>query len=524
MSQSPSRGIRAVSVFALFALALAVLAGCGGSDDSGAGDGGDGTRSVGGTGYPGVDAANSRAVQGSPINRDSVSRLGVAWKLPLTAQGSFGAYASTPVIVDGVVYLQDLESDVQAVALDSGEVLWKKRYGEVDLGPNGVAVGEGKVFGATATAAFALDQESGKELWSVPLVKDPGSEAISIAPGYSDGLVYVSTVPAVSDASYPGGGVGVIYALDAKTGDESWHFDTVPRSLWGDKKQNAGGGLWYPPSFDEKGSLYVGTGNPAPFPGTPSDPWGKSRPGPNLYTNSMIKLDAKTGKMDWFYQQTPHDLYDWDFQNPPILLSAKGKELAIGSGKSGIVTAIDTKTGKPVWSTPVGKHNGHDDDGLLAMRGEYSKLKGGLVYPGYLGGVIAPPAANATTVFVPIVNSPITVTKGVTITGAEGSGPPGELVALDAATGKELWNAQFEGPAYGPPVVVNDLVFAGSYEGIVHALDVKTGGEVWSASMPAGINGGIMASGDTLVIPAGTTLAEGQKPKVAALKLGAEGE
>jgi len=511
---------------ALFALALAVLAGCGGSDDSGGGGGedGSGSQSFGGTGYPGVDVANTRSVAGSSINRDSVNELGVAWKLPLTAQGSFGAYASTPVIVNGVVYLQDLESDVQAVALDSGEVIWKKSYGEVDLGPNGVAVAEDKVFGATASSAFALDQETGEELWSVPLVKDKSAEAISIAPGYSEGLVYVSTVPATSDAQYPGGGVGTIYALDAKTGKEAWHFDTVPQDLWGDKEQNAGGGLWYPPSFDGKGNVYVGTGNPAPFPGTATDPWGKSRPGPNLYTSSMLKLDAKTGKMDWYYQQTPHDLYDWDFQNPPILLTAKGRDLAIGSGKSGIVTAIDTKTGKPVWSTPVGKHNGHDDDGLLAMRGEYSKLKGGLIYPGYLGGVIAPPAANDTTVFVPVVNSPISVNGGVEITGAEGTAPPGELVALDAATGKELWNAQFEGPGYGPPVVVNDLVFVGSYEGIVHAYDVKTGGEVWAASMPAGINGGIMVSGDTLVIPAGAALAEGQQPKVAALRIGAKGK
>ncbi len=228
----------------------------------------------------------------------------------------------------------------------------------------------------------------------------------------------------------------------------------MPPSLWGDKKQNSGGGLWYPPSFDGKGSMYFGTGNPAPFPGTPSDPWGKSRPGSNLYTNSVVKLDAKTGKMDWFYQQTPHDLYDWDFQNPPVLITAGGRELAIGSGKSGFVTALDAKTGKPVWSTPVGRHNGRDDDGLLAMRGEYSKLKGGLVYPGYLGGVIAPIAANETTVFVPIVNSPVTVTGGVELAGAEGSGPAGELVALDVASGKEIWDAEFEGPAYGAPTVV----------------------------------------------------------------------
>src|SRR5262249_7744254 len=154
------------------------------------------------------------------------------------------------------------------------------------------------------------------------------------------------------------------------------------------------------------GSMYFGTGNPSPFPGTPKFPWGSSRPGPNLYTNSMVKLDAKTGKLQWYYQQTPHDIFDWDFQNPPILTSSGGRELAIGSGKSGIVVAVDAKTGKPVWKTPVGEHNGHDEDGLKAMKGQKLPAKM-LVAPGSLGGVIAPMAANKTTVFVPVVNHPV---------------------------------------------------------------------------------------------------------------------
>jgi outer membrane protein assembly factor BamB len=517
MQQSlPSRRSRALGVLALFALALVALAGCGGSSDDDGGSGGD--LQLTGDAYPGVDLANSRYV-GGPIKRANANSLQVAWKLPLTAQSTFGSYASTPVITNGVIYSQDLESNVQAIALDSGEVQWTKRYGEPDQGPNGVVVGDGSVFGATASAAFALDQKTGKEIWSVPLLKDQTKESIDIAPGYKDGLVYVSTVPVTIDAQYPGGGVGVLWALDGKTGKKVWHFNTVPPSLWGNKKLNSGGGLWYPPSFDEKGFMYFGTGNPTPFPGTAQEPWGKSRPGPNLYTNSMVKLDAKTGKMQWYYQQTPHDLYDWDFQDPPILVSAKGRELAIGAGKSGIVTAVDAKTGKPVWERPVGKHNGRDDDGLLAMRGEYSKLKDGVVAPGYLGGVIAPMAANATTVFVPVVNSPITVTKGAEI-GESGLESSGELVAIDIATGKVAWNAEFETPAYGAPVAVNDLVFATSFDGVIHGLDAKTGGEVWQGSLPAGTNSGVMVSGDTLVAAAGLPLAEGQAPQLVAFKLG----
>src|SRR6185437_10077331 len=100
----------------------------------------------------------------------------------------------------------------------------------------------------------------------------------------------------------------------------------------------------------------------------------------------------------------------------PILATVGGRELAIGAGKSGIVAALDAKTGKVVWQTPVGRHNGHDDDGLLAMRGATSKLpRQAVVYPGLLGGVIAPMAASKTTLFVPVVNHPLTVEAGETI-------------------------------------------------------------------------------------------------------------
>jgi glucose dehydrogenase len=312
--------------------------------------------------------------------------------------------------------------------------------------------------------------------------------------------------------------VGTLYALDAKTGKERWKFETVPKDLWGKPEVNAGGGLWYPPSFDEKGFMYFGVGNPAPFPGEEGEPWGSSRPGPNLYTNSMVKMNAKTGKMQWYYQQTPHDVYDWDFQNSPILTEAGGRELAIGSGKSGVVVALDRKTGKPVWKRPVGRHNGHDEDGLLAMRGEYAKLKpGSTVYPGTLCGVIAPIAANATTLYVPVVNHPIT-SDGVEI--QETPELTGELVAIDIKTGKIEWQNEFEAAAFGAPTVVNDLVFMATFDGIVHAFDAETGGEVWQGTLPASSNAGLMASGDTLVVPAGLATQEGQQPQIVAYRVG----
>ncbi len=488
---------------------VAVLSGCGSSSS------GDELEFTG-SGYPGVDLANTRQV-GGPIDSSNVSELNVAWTLPLEGQSSYGSYASTPIISKGVIYSQDLKSNVQAIDLESGEVKWEKSYEDPSHGPNGLVVADGHVFGATASAAFALDQASGEEVWSTPLTRR-SSESIDMAPGYNDGLVYVSTVPVTVSETYGPGSVGVLWALDGKTGKKVWHFDTVPKDLWGNPGVNSGGGLWYPPSFDGKGSMYIGTGNPGPLPGTPKFPWGSSRPGPNLYADSMVKLDEKSGKMEWYYQQTPHNLYDWDFQNPPVLIEAGGRELAIGSGKSGVVVALDAKSGKPVWKRPVGTHNGHDNDPLYAMRGEYSKIKTGEVFPGTLGGVIAPLAANDSTLFVPVVNHSMTVVSPSEI--SESSASTGELVALDVASGKVEWKKQLPLPVYGAPTVVNDLVFATTVEGTVYGLDAKSGGEVWQASLPAGINVGVMVNGDTLIAPAGLPIAEGQVAEMVAYRLG----
>jgi outer membrane protein assembly factor BamB len=491
-------------------VAVAALSGCG-SSSSGQ------ELSFGGSGYPGVDLANTRQVSG-PIDSSSVSSLEVAWTLPATGQGAYGSYASTPIVSDGVVYSQDLASNVQAIALDSGEVEWEKSYEDPSHGPNGLVVADGFVYGATASDAFALDQATGKQVWSVPLVRN-SSESIDMAPGYNDGLVYVSTVPVTINETYGAGAVGILWALDGKTGKKVWHFDTVPKDLWGHPEVNSGGGLWYPPSFDGKGSIYIGTGNPGPLPGTAKFPWGSSRPGSNLYADSMVKLDEKTGKMDWYYQQTPHNIYDWDFQNPPVLVAAGGDELAIGSGKSGVVVAVDAKSGKPVWKRSVGTHNGHDEDPVYAMKGEYSKLKTQAeVFPGQLGGVIAPLATNGSTLFVPVVNHSMTVVSSSEL--GESSASTGELVALDVASGKVKWKKELPQAVYGAPNVVNDLVFATSVDGVVYALDTKSGGEVWQAALPAGINTGTIVSGEYLLAPAGLPVAEGQVAELVAYKLG----
>jgi len=499
-----------LSLLALAVAAMALLAGCGGgSDDSSSTS----DANLSGDALSNLDLASTRLAADSKIDSGNASELEEAWSLPITGVGVYGSYASTPVIVNGVIYSQDLESNVQAIDLASGEVIWSKKYESPSHGPNGVAVADGHVYGATSSEAFALDQKTGKEVWLTDL-----EAAIDMAPGVNDGRVYVSTVPETPQAIYEPGEVGTLFAMDGKTGKKLWEWDTVPKGLWGKPKVNSGGGLWYPPSFDKKGFVYAGTGNPAPLPGAPGEPWGSSRPGPNLYADSLVKLDPKSGKLLWYYQETPHNVYDWDFQNSPVLTKAGGKEVAIGSGKSGFVVAVDVKTGKPVWRTSVGKHNGHDEDNLFAMRGEYDKIKTGEVFPGQLGGVVALAAADDKRIYVPIVNHSMTVVNGEEVT--EESAATGEVAALDLATGKIVWQAEMPQPAYGSLVVSNDVVFATTADGIIRALDSAKGGEVWQAALPSGSNAGVMISGDTLVAGAGLPVAEGQAAKLVAYRLG----
>jgi outer membrane protein assembly factor BamB len=497
-------------VVALFVVVVLVLGSSGSSEPKPA---------FTGSGYPNGDVWNTRAAHGS-ITQATVAGLRKAWSLPLTAQSKYGADASSPIIANGVVYSQDLVSNVQAISLRSGKVLWTKVYDSPDQGPNGIVVAAGRVFGATATSAFALDQRTGREVWQVELARTP-IDGVDMAPGYHDGLVYVSTVPGNNQKFYGEGAVGVLWALDANTGKKVWQFKTAQTERWSPKHVavNLGGGLWHTPAFDDHGGMYFGVGNAGPFPGTDQYPWGSSRPGPDLYTDSLVKLDAKSGKLRWYYQLTPHDLYDWDLQDPPILGRVMGKPAVIPAGKAGVVIAVDRKRGRLLWKRSVGKHNGHDKDPIYAMKGEYAKLHlDDEIYPGLLGGVIAPMSSDGTTVFAPVVNHSVAFTSQTE--SQESSAATGELVAIDVDTGAVKWDQTFPTPAFGATTVVNDLVFATTFDGHVYAFDTRTGNPAWEATLPAGTNTGVTIQGDTVIAPAGIGVSQGQTPALVAYRLG----
>jgi outer membrane protein assembly factor BamB len=465
-------------ILAAAALALVALTGCG-----------SGRAAAPGWPLPGADLAGTRAAPSSSIDADTVARLRVRWRFRFTAAPSFsGIFASTPVVDHGTVYVQDLRSNVFALDLATGAVRWQHRYRARNDGPNGLAVADGRVYGATDTTAFALDAATGMKAWQTRLVTR-SEQFVDVAPVPWHGLVFLSTV------GYAPFGRGAVYALDARSGAVRWRFVTV-RDPWPRPREAGGGGLWYPVSIDEGGRLYGGNSNPTPWGGSPRFPNGAAFPGPVPYTDSLLALDAETGRLAWFDQVTPHDVRDYDFQATPILAAPGGRELVLGAGKAGIVVAWDRTTHRRVWTTRVGLHR--NDTGPLPSRRV-------TVCPGLLGGVETPMAYADARLFVPVVDlcGFGSATARQSIDSVDPARGRGRFVALDAATGGVVWQRRLPSPDFGCAAVASGVVFTSTYDGTVYGLGTATGRVLWHTRLPAGINACPAVAGDVLLVGAG---------------------
>ena len=170
----------------------------------------------------------------------------------------FGNYATTPIVLNGVVYFQDLNSNVYAIDQVTGALKWKHAFNAPSIGPNGVSFGYGRLYGATEKFAFALNPANGAVLWQHTLTGSP-RDGIDMAPQLYDNKVLISTVPGSGVKHfYEPNAVGVVYSLDASTGKTIWTFTTVPKQKRG---LRSGGGLWYPPAVDAAGDVYLGVAN-----------------------------------------------------------------------------------------------------------------------------------------------------------------------------------------------------------------------------------------------------------------------
>ncbi len=403
--------------------------------------------------------------------------------------------------LDGTVYLQDLNSNVYALDRASGKLKWRHAFNKPSNGPNGVAYGDGRIYGATDRNAFALDATSGKLLWSRMLTRSR-NEGIDIAPQLYDDTVLLSTVPGNVRSFYAGGATGVVFALDATSGKIKWRFETVKggSKLWGNPRVNSGGGFWYPPAVDDQGRVFIPVANPAPFPGTPKFPNGSSRPGPNLYTNSLVVLDGETGRLLWYRQPLPHDIRDYDLEISPILATVDGVETVMVAGKMGKVYAYRSANGRHLWTRSVGRHQ--NDIGPLPRRVVQ-------VFPGIYGGVETPMAFAEQPALRPVARLPdgasanglpggLTAAAAVSLKSGRGG-----LTAVDATTGKVLWQRKLPSDELrGGDRRQRCRLHQHVRRDDVRLRHAESGRTLWRAKARAGINSFPAIDGDTLLVGA----------------------
>jgi outer membrane protein assembly factor BamB len=441
---------------------------------------------------PNHDLVGTRAATGSRLDARSVGRLQRVWRFRVPEQTTYsGLLAGTTLVIGDRVYVQTLNSNVYALDAATGAIVWRRRFDRPSGGPNGLAAGDGRLYGNTDTATFALDRATGRVVWTRRLTTR--RQPIDVAPAAAGDLLFTS-----STGLRPGA-KGVVYALAADDGRVRWRFVTV-RDPWTNPRVASGGGVWWTPTVDEAGRLYAGTANPLPWGGTPAEPNGASYRGRVLYTDSLLVLDGRTGALEWYDQVTPHDVRDYDFALPPMLVRARAqgaeRDLVIGSGKAGLVIAWDRKTHRRLWITRVGRHR--NDTGPLPRTPV-------TVCPGLFGGVLTPMAYANGTVFAAVVDLCMrgSATGYDNFYALDYTRGRGEVVAIDVATGGVRWRKPLHSPPFGCATAVNDVVFTGTFDGTVLALAAADGRVLWRARSPAGINACPSVAREVLVVSAG---------------------
>jgi alcohol dehydrogenase (cytochrome c) len=314
----------------------------------------------------GGSTTNDRFSTLDEINTENVKELKGDWMTKIGANATAAKFSAEGQALEyeGTIYISDGADDIFALDASSGKILWTYEphlppdpLGEViccGWDNRGVALGDGMVFVSQLNGTqVALDQDTGKVKWSTNVEKAQAGFSITSAPLYYDGKVYVGG----SGGEY--GIRGRLTALDAKTGKFLWRFWTTPSpsepggDTWPkgtDAYKHGGASIWNTPTVNPKtGMLFFSTSN--------ASPWvGDERPGENLFTASIVALDAETGEYKWHYQMVHHDLWDFDAPSPTVLFDGEmnGRQVeAVGEPeKTGWVYLVDQKTGKPIYPIP----------------------------------------------------------------------------------------------------------------------------------------------------------------------------
>jgi alcohol dehydrogenase (cytochrome c) len=456
------------------------------------------------------------------INKDNVGKLSVAW----IAQGGdiTMGYQATPLAIDGVIYTITAGNRVAALDGKTGKELWSYQpklhplTKTVLFSPysRGVAAGHGMIFiGTVDGRGIALDQKSGKEKWQVQLTDFAnchGCNFTSPPVVAGDVLTYGSTAGELATQ-------GKIFGVDAKTGKKLWEFNTIkddPKSWPGESGTYGGGGAWMPGTYDaETNTVYYGTGNPG------KDFINSDRKGDNLYTDSVVALDPKTGNLKWYRQEIKHDVWDYDSPYEVMLFKKDGKDVIVHLNKSGFVFVLDKKDGniENIWPISNLFNFVKDIDkktGELIGRVELPMNQETLICPSTFGarswnsGAYNPKAGlwyNNVLDFCghlkPIAQKSDPKDYGTPHSGSADFGrlvlapdgrKPGRLDAHDPFTGKRAWTQEMDIPGFASVLTTGgELVFNGDPKGMLRAYDAATGKELWSFNTGSGMRSGIIS-------------------------------
>ena len=463
----------------------------------------------------------------SQITTGNVKNLETQWVFQARSLEKFEA---TPLVVDGVMYTVQAPNDIIALDATNGSVFWVYSYkpspaarpccGRINRGV--AMLGDTLYMGTIDAHLIAVDAKSGKPLWNREIANAAAGYALTHAPL----IVKDKVIMGVAGGEY--GIRGFIAAFDAKTGQEAWRFNTIPgpgepgHDTWkNDAWKTGGGSVWVTGSYDPEQNLtYWGVGNPGP------DWNGDVRPGDNLYTDSVVALDPDTGKLKWHYQFSPHDEFDYDAVQVPVLadMNWKGsrRKVMLWANRNGLMYVLDRTTGEFLQGKPFVEVNwmtGFDEKGRpMRAPGKVPTPQGTQIFPGNQGGTnwYSPSYSARTGLFyIPswvnydsiYIKQDVEYTEGRTYTGAfPRSSVPffpdqtmqrkdnegyGAVRAMDPVTGERKWEFKMgDVTDSGILTTDTDLVFAGGRDGHFVALDARNGNLLWKATLGGGVFAG----------------------------------
>ncbi|MCM3000601.1 PQQ-binding-like beta-propeller repeat protein [Paenibacillus cellulositrophicus] len=456
----------------------------------------------------GFDLKNTRHVPYKEVTAANVKDLGVIWSADLKEldKDVKNGNQCYPVFVDGIVYITTAGNQVFAFDGATGSQIWHWKPSAEQaatfsksgiIANRGVAVGEGKVFMLTVdNQIVSLDQKTGKLIKMVPISESIKGVTLengyyeTTAPVYYKGNIYIGS------SGGDNGIRGFVNAYKASDLSPAWAspFYTVPpkgQDWLANSKFQGGGAVWNPPAIDEEtGIMYFAVGNPAP------DFYGESRPGDNPHTDSVVAVDAATGKLIWAKQEISHDLWDYDAAASPMILNAtvKGKQqkIVVQGGKSGQWYAWDAKTGAVVWDgVPFAKidHPKPTPEGVTVYPGvlggenyapeTYDPATNYVLIPGVEQGAVIKSAKSQTEASTP--DMPGAAAFGTTTSAPAKDVPYGTITAMDVNTGKKAYQIKTKDPMRGGfTSTATGLAFYGELDGKINALDIKNGKVIWT--------------------------------------------